>query len=244
MPDDIPPEVRAKLEAVKDKRPKTVIDHILQYGYITNIDLNQKYGYDHPPRAIRDVRELGIPLENFKVPGPGKKMITAYRFPTDMTIEEGKQGRRSFPKKLKHALLSRDGEQCQICKRGFPGNVLQIDHKVPYEVSGDKADKLNTEEFMLLCGSCNRAKSWGCEHCDNWIHTKSVFICSTCMFANPDNYEHIAMQQKRSLTLNWSGEEVQDYDLLKQQAYDVAQNVEEYVKDVLKSRLQLDQTGD
>lgn len=33
------------LHSVKAKRPKTVIDHILQYGYITSEELKSIYGY-------------------------------------------------------------------------------------------------------------------------------------------------------------------------------------------------------
>lgn len=232
---EISPELRTKLESVTAKRPKTVIDHILKYGYITNHDLNQIYGYEHAPRAIRDVRELGIPLETFKVSDPGNKKITAYRFATGVAFQQGKQGRRAFPKKLKQELLQRDGERCNICKRAFPASILQIDHKVPYEVAGDKAGDFQPEEFMLVCGSCNRAKSWECEHCDNWRNTKLVAICNSCLFGSPEDYEHIAMEQKRSLTLDWEGEEVQDYDLLKQQANEASQDIQVYVKSILKN---------
>jgi hypothetical protein len=54
-------------KAITAKRPKTVIDHILKYGFITTEELKDKYGYNHPPRAARDVREQGIPLETFRV---------------------------------------------------------------------------------------------------------------------------------------------------------------------------------
>lgn len=60
---------RAQLEAVTAKRARIVIDHILEHGYITTEELKNKYGYNHPPRAARDVREEGIPLETFKVVG-------------------------------------------------------------------------------------------------------------------------------------------------------------------------------
>lgn len=50
------------LESVTAKRPYTVIQHILKHGYITSQELKELYGYHHPPRAIRDVREYGIPL--------------------------------------------------------------------------------------------------------------------------------------------------------------------------------------
>ena len=47
-------------KSVTAKRPKTVIDHILKHGFITTQDLKDKYGYNHPPRAVRDVKEHGI----------------------------------------------------------------------------------------------------------------------------------------------------------------------------------------
>jgi hypothetical protein len=48
---------------VTAKRPKTVIGHILKHGQITTEELKNLYGYNHPPRAARDVKEHGIPIE-------------------------------------------------------------------------------------------------------------------------------------------------------------------------------------
>ena len=64
---DLPPDFVEKCKAVTAKRPRTVIAHILTYGYITTEELKEKYGYNHPPRAARDVREQGIPLETFQI---------------------------------------------------------------------------------------------------------------------------------------------------------------------------------
>ena len=44
-------------ESITNKRAKIVIDHILKHGFITTEDLEKTYGYNHPPRAARDVRE-------------------------------------------------------------------------------------------------------------------------------------------------------------------------------------------
>jgi hypothetical protein len=89
---------------------------------------------------------------------------------------------------------------------------------------------------MLLCNSCNRAKSWTCEHCDNWLDGKSARICNTCIFGSPNNYEHIAMQQRRRLTLTWEELEVSYYDLLKEKATEAGQSISNYVKNILKSK--------
>ena len=66
--------------SVTAKRPRTVIDHILEHGCITTEELKDKYGYHHPPRAARDVRELGIPLETFRIIASNGRKIGAYRF--------------------------------------------------------------------------------------------------------------------------------------------------------------------
>ena len=50
------PEFLARLRAVTNLRPKRVIDHILEHGFVTTEELRIIYGYDHPPRAARDVR--------------------------------------------------------------------------------------------------------------------------------------------------------------------------------------------
>ena len=62
-----PPEFLELLKSVQAKRPRTVIEHILENGQITTEELKDIYGYNHPPRAIRDVREQGIPIETFRV---------------------------------------------------------------------------------------------------------------------------------------------------------------------------------
>ena len=47
---DLPDDFVERCKSVTAKRPRTVIDHILQYGYITTEELKEKYGYNHPPR--------------------------------------------------------------------------------------------------------------------------------------------------------------------------------------------------
>ena len=68
-----------KLNAITDKRPSIVIQHILKYGFITTEDLKEKYGYEHPPRAARDVRERGVNLLTSKVKSSDGRNIAAYK---------------------------------------------------------------------------------------------------------------------------------------------------------------------
>jgi len=89
---ELPEDFLKKVKSVTAKRAKTVIDHILEHGYITTEELSEKYGYDHPPRAARDVREQGIPLETFRVTGTHGRKIGAYRFGDPTKIKGGKLG--------------------------------------------------------------------------------------------------------------------------------------------------------
>ncbi len=50
MATDYPEEFLVKLRAVTAKRPRIVIEHILEHGQITTEELKELYGYGHPPR--------------------------------------------------------------------------------------------------------------------------------------------------------------------------------------------------
>ena len=188
----LPDEFVKLCQSVTAKRPKAVIDHILQYGFITTEDLKETYGYNHPPRAARDVREHGIPLETFRVKGSDGRKIAAYRFgDIDNARFTRSSGRTGLSKQIKDDLIKRYGCMCFIYLEEVQERELQIDHRVPFEIDGEP--DLEAENFMLVCGSANRAKSWSCEHCENWNNTKDKSICLSCYWAYPENYSHIAM---------------------------------------------------
>ena len=223
-------------KSVTAKRPKTVIDHILEFGFITTEDLKEKYGYNHPPRAVRDVREHGIPVETFRVVGTDGRKIAAYRF-GEMGVQKFRKfsGRTGLSKKIKDALVDKYGCKCFIYLEEIDEKELQIDHRVPYEVGGDgEGGELNPEDFMLLSSSANRAKSWSCENCQNWSNQKDTEVCISCYWAYPENYSHIAMRQIRRIDLIWQGDEVEVYDELKSQASSVDKEVSLLVKEILQ----------
>lgn len=231
--------VREHLERITNKRARIVIEHIMEHGFITTEDLEKKYGYNHPPRAARDVREAGIPLETYRVQSSDGRSIAAYRF-GDLAKIRGQrlQGRKTFPKKLKDQLYVLSAGKCAICGGEYEARYLQIDHRVPYEVAGDESDEnWDPKDYMLLCGSCNRAKSWSCEHCINWTDEKQPQVCHACYWAKPENYSHIALREVRRLDLLWEEDEVQTYERLKQVAKEAKYRVPEYVKRVIREHL-------
>ena len=100
--ENVPPKFLKLLKSVVAKRPRTVINHILEHGQITTEDLKDIYGYNHPPRAIRDVREQGIPVTTFRVTGSDGRKIAAYKFGDPSEIRATQlSGRTAFSAKLK-----------------------------------------------------------------------------------------------------------------------------------------------
>ena len=235
-------ELLERLAAVTDKRPKTVIDHILKHGHITTQELRDKYGYNHPPRAAKDVRDQGSPLETVRVKGEDGRSIAAYRFADLSKIRRGfLGGRQVFSKAFKAVLLEATESRCHICLNEFEERYLQIDHRVPYEVAGDvQFDERDAASYMLVCGSCNRAKSWSCEHCRNWKETKSPKTCQECYWASPESYKHIALVEARRLDLMWTAKETDVFDRLQNSATASKESMPEYVKKILKRTVSKD----
>jgi 5-methylcytosine-specific restriction endonuclease McrA len=229
-----------RLKVVTNKRPRIVIDHILKHGFVTTEELETKYGYKHPPRAARDVREEGIPLESFRVKNAEGRTIAAYRFSDPSKVRKDRVGgRKAFSKEFKKSLIQAIGCRCTICSTTYEHRYLQIDHRIPYEVCGDtNAEDRTLQEYMLLCGSCNRAKSWSCEHCLNWREDKLSEACNTCYWAMPESYKHIALRLIRRLDVVWTEGEVKIYENLKRRADSLAEPLPEYVKAVLARHLE------
>ncbi len=226
-------------KSITNKRAKIVIDHILKHGFITTEDLEKTYGYNHPPRAARDVGEAGIPLETFKEKSSEGKSIAAYRFRDLSKIQNNRvDGRQVFSKEFKKGLYEANNGLCYICNGKFKERYLQVDHRVPYEISCDDANfQQNPDDYMLLCASCNRAKSWSCESCENWKDSKDIEICLKCYWEKPENYDHITLEKIRRLDLTWQGEEVSFFEALKKEADKGEIELPEYVKSLLIKHL-------
>lgn len=230
---DYPDHILKMLRSVTAKRAKVVIDHILAQDYITTEELETLYGYKHPPRAARDVREQGIPLETFTVKSSTGKSIAAYRFGDFSQIQQDKLGgRKIFSKEFKEQVIAFWEGKCAICQTAYEDRYLQLDHCVPYQVAGDVTSR-EVHAYMPLCASCNRAKSWSCEHCQNGLETKEATVCQACYWANPQKYEHIALQPIRRIDLVWQASEVEVYEQLVWQAKQQHLSLSDYLKSIL-----------
>jgi hypothetical protein len=238
MSEKYPKEFMELLNSIEAKRPRTVIQHILAHGYITSQELKDQYGYNHPPRAVRDVRERGIPIETYRTEGADGRKIAAYRFgnPSEAHNTLSKSaGRTALSKVLKQALIDKYGSRCFIYLEAMDENALQVDHRVPYEISGEQ-DETGIDAFMLVSPSANRAKSWTCEQCDNW-ETKDVQYCLNCFWAYPEDYDHVANLKQKIVTIVFTGNEIEDFNrLVEQSGIDGAQDmikriIHEYFED-------------
>jgi hypothetical protein len=239
MKPKLPADFLKLCHSVTAKRPRAVIQHILKRGHITTQELRDEYGYNHPPRAVRDVKEHGIPVEMFRVEGGDGRKIAAYRFGDPAKARAGQQvGRTVLSKELKQQILAAHEARCAIYCETFPVRELQVDHRVPFEVCGDRPKtKPSSDDFLLLCGSANRAKSWSCEHCVNWRELKKPEVCRSCYWAYPDSYTHVAMRPVRRADVLWDESEVDDYERLKHQTEKLQKNIPGYVKEIIRAHL-------
>lgn len=234
--DDPSSQFLERLRLVTGKRSKIVVEHILEHGFITTEDLEQTYGYKHPPRAVKDVRDQGIPIDTYRVKSSDGRTIAAYRFGDPSKVREGRfGGRTAFSRSFKRELHEQLGKKCGLCNGDFLLRSLQIDHRIPYEIAGDtNFSAENIASYMLLCGSCNRAKSWTCEHCPNW-QKRDPTVCRSCYWAYPTAYSHVATKDVRRAEIIWQGDESRMHDELLERASQSKKSVQTYIKDLLKN---------
>jgi len=224
------------------KRAKQVVDIIRSQGSVTTGDLNN-IGYEHAPRAARDVREAGIPLKTKMVTIDGVRMAS-YTFGDPSKIRSHKHsGRTTFSKKFKQALVVKQSRKCAICGEEFDEKLLQIDHRIPFEFM-ENSDALNPQitDFMLLCPECNRKKDQATrEGCAKTCFLSGdLNIIRSCFWASPENYTHICMKPIRYSEITWNGKnELSDYKNLKYFAEEHDISINQAIKHIVHEYLDL-----
>ena len=204
-----------------------MLDYIAEHGSVSTIELKNA-GYDHPPRAVMDAKDLGFAIKRVTTRRPDGQRIASYYF-DDAEFDPSKTGRTVLPKKERDSIIAAKGSRCGIC--GCETN-LQIDHRIPFVVAGE-SQKDEADPYQILDGSCNRRKSWACEHCKNWLNIKSFDTCRTCYWATPENYTHVAMRPERRIDIVWIGDEVNAFERVKNEGAKYSRSVAEQIKAML-----------
>jgi 5-methylcytosine-specific restriction endonuclease McrA len=177
------------------KRAEAALQILLERGMVTTAELNQ-LGYDHPPRAIGDLKDAGVTIAKTMVTVEGRRMA---QYTLVDTVGGSESIRRQLPKKFREQVFSGHSYRCAVCGGRFTSRELQLDHRIPFRIAGDPQE-LAVEDFMPLCGSDNRGKSWTCENCTNWT-AKDPNLCATCYWADPQSYRHIAGVEERRIII-------------------------------------------
>lgn len=221
-----------RISQINSKRPKAVLDHIVAHGSVSTDQL-KAIGYNHVPRAARDVRELGIRLITTSVKNSAGGRMASYTF-ADPPLEAGKQGRTQFPKKLRIELIDKAGGRCAVCRIQYN---LQIDHKIPYEIAAE-SQAGDHDPYQVLCGSCNRTKSWACEHCENML-LKNPNVRRGCYWVDRTDYQRVAMRRERRVDVVWTGDEVQSFETFRIKVTSNGRTPAEELKALLSERITL-----
>lgn len=208
-----------------------MLDRIAENGSINTEELRE-LGYDHPPRARMDAIDLGFPIKTTRVKSTTGRNIAAYSFDLERGVDAGKAGRLGLPKREREKIIDSAHRRCQLCGAKHD---LQVDHRVPYQIAGESL-KGEADAYMVLDGSCNRRKSWACEHCQNFTELKDVETCQRCYWASPEEHKHVAMQPLRRLDLTWENAEVTAFDRFQELCKGKGLTPAEAIKQMLASR--------
>ncbi len=218
-------------------RASKVLKAILERGSITTEQLLE-LGYKHAPRARMDCVDNGFPIKTTMVRSSDGSRMASYSLLSETELRESQNGRSIIPKVFKAKLIAHYGEYDRITGWQVTGRALQVDHRIPYQVGGDEGlEAEDVEAFMLLTGSSQRAKSFSCEQCPNFLELKDATICATCYWAFPEAYQHIGMRQMRHTQLVWQDDEVEAFDRVREKLASEGRTIEEAVKSLLRTLL-------
>lgn len=224
----IPPALLEKMRSVSGKRPRALLDLLEKQESVSTEQL-ESLGYTHPPRVAGDVKEHGIPIVRIPARDSNGRAIGAYMLGDPDEIRANMGGRKAFTKEFRETMLAHYGARSTLSGAPYPARVLQIDHRIPFQIGGDPDDD-DVRHYMLLDASQQRAKSFSCETCPNLLGEKSVEVCRRCFWASPEDYDHIATEERRRAEVEWVAGEVASYERLKAAAKAAGLSVPAFIK--------------
>lgn len=208
-------------------RQRKALHLMLEHGWVTLQQVRDPWGdysaYATPERAIKDLGDLGITLESEAVPGEG--VVQRYRFVS--RPDQLRRARRNLTG-VRSALIERDGPACHRCQRELDPDKLQVDHRIPVLVAGER-DELELDAFVLLCATCNRRKGFTCQKCPNGKETQDPETCATCYWAFGERHDHDATEDVRRLAGQLRGEAAGAFDVIQGAANNVGARGDELI---------------
>jgi hypothetical protein len=180
-----------------------------------------KISYDHSPRVLADLKDYGIPILAESRATRDDSKSHHYRLGRKENIlRQPLKGRSALRKAIKRELLTKFGNRDSFTQIEFPESSLQIDHRIPFRVSGDNPENLVVDRFMLLSASSQRAKAMACKRCRN-MSEGVLGHCRSCYWASPEGYDHVELTKAKITIIVWNEE---DEDLLSSLTLSSARN--------------------
>lgn len=222
-------------------RAKVAADLLIKKGTITKYDFeNTNVPVSQAPRAIRDLKDHGIPiktLERISVP-QAKTKVSQYAFGSvDDIVSTSKYGRMYNPSGMKEKLVRLHGRVCVFCGKKLSGQDMELDHKLPVNIFGDlsSVERLNPDNYQLVCRKCNRLKREATSHGAFDDRKQGMDIVKQNYWYDPVRYRknkkgHLFDQ---SIIVWNTNEDRQVYNQIEQYAEDSKKDFQEALKDMV-----------
>lgn len=84
-------------------------------------------------------------MVTYRVKAADGRSIAAYKFGTPVFVDDKVSkvaGRTALSKALKKALLEKYGAICFVYLQPMEKRLLQVDHRIPYEIGGEQDEKI------------------------------------------------------------------------------------------------------
>ena len=190
------PEFIETLLGAMSRRARFVRDQILRHRHVTAWEV--KKHYSNETAAVNDLVQVGIPLRTTAVKAENGRSTTQYTF--DPQHFRHRRDTRGF---VPHRSKVLEGGQCALCPSSvqYWKRTLQIDHRIPFSLVGNaEVERDGLAAVQALCPSHNTAKQHACKACE-MFRSRDSSQCRGCYWAYPDQYQHIAGQRERRLTV-------------------------------------------
>lgn len=124
---------------------------------LTQARVTRPHYFVHIPETNRVVQRFS---EAEHLQGPSTMNGCGITFATLLPLPASRRIRRApprpnIPKKLRWAVMNRDGFRCRYCGSGRDGAALEIDHVVPSSRGGETT----INNLVTSCRDCNQGKS-------------------------------------------------------------------------------------